>query len=62
MERARTEGSLLPGAPRMREVWGRREMERSNSNLGMAVLASLGGRHLHDLTGPAFEHHKAILT
>lgn len=33
-----------------------------SSNLGMAVLASLRSRHLDDLTWPAFEHHKTILT
>lgn len=34
----------------------------SDSNLGMAMLASLRSRHLDDLTWPALEHHKTILT
>lgn len=31
-------------------------------DLDVAMLASLGGGHLHNLTWPAFEHHRAILT
>lgn len=27
----------------------------------MAVLARLGGGHLHDLAGAALEHHEAVL-
>lgn len=44
----------------MWELQGRQD--GGESNLGMAMLASLRSRHLDDLTRPAFEHHKAILT
>lgn len=30
-------------------------------DLGVAMLARLGGGHLHDLAGAALEHHEAVL-
>lgn len=38
------------------------DVDADQVHLGMAVLARLGGGHLHDLAGAVLEHHEAVLS
>lgn len=37
------------------------DIQGDEVDLGVAVLAGLGGGHVHDLAGPALDHHEASL-
>lgn len=36
-------------------------IKRDKMDLGVTVLASLGGGHINDLAGAALDHHEAVL-
>lgn len=44
------------------ELLASEDVNGDQVNLGVTVLASLGGRHVHDLAGTALDDDKAVLS
>jgi len=52
---------VVGGGTQLLQLLAREDVERDQVDLGVAVLAGLGGGHVHDLGGAPLDHHEAAL-
>lgn len=53
---------VVGGGREIFELLASEDIGGDKVNLGVTVLASLGGRHVNDLAGTALDHNVAVLT
>ena len=51
----------MGGWAKFLKLFASEDIDSSEMNLSMTVLASLGGRHIDDLAGAVLDHNKTVL-